>query len=185
MHTIKDPGFSTFGLFVVTLFLFFATRSLARSARETGVHQLRAYVAVESGSVQFFSRASTMTLAFAITVKNFGCTPAFNFKTCINVGVHDSFENAFENAPSPDPMRAHSILAPSQEAHLYCNIIINEEQFMAVNQGKCKVFAFGRVEFIDVFRKKRFFIFRSQNRDIFIPNHCSDIQPCSSGYEAN
>jgi len=83
----------------VTFFLWLATRKLVRGAEQTAKRQLRAYVFIHDGVITLINNDTTIMAH--ITLKNFGATPGYDFKSWTNIRIGNPDEPIFGQRKSP------------------------------------------------------------------------------------
>jgi hypothetical protein len=149
---------ATLGLSIATLLLWYATRRLVRDAKENAERQLRAYVGVESSSINYASGSHPVA---GVTFKNYGNTPAYEFTINSGIGMAPCFEG-LPPPPPEDPGEPRGVLSPGATAVLLKTgpVLLGSEHLAALKGGSSTIFVYGEVRYMDAFKKRRFLKYR-------------------------
>jgi hypothetical protein len=143
-------------LAIATFGLWSATWRLVRGADRTAERQLRAYV----GAFDFsFSYSGAGSFSVTVKVKNFGDTPAANFRT--------SFRLNYVPAPvstvplhEPDWVSAGVSLLPGEESITICELNVGPGSLPSVVSGQFAICLSGYIDYRDAFGHDRRTIIR-------------------------
>jgi hypothetical protein len=143
----------TLALGAATILLWRATRQLVIEARENAERQLRAYLGVESSSINYPQGSQPVA---ALTFKNYGNTPAYEFTINSGIGMAPSFDAL----PPPLPERLgepRGVLSPGATAVLVRTgpVPLGREQLAMLADGRSTIFVYGEVRYTDAFKKRR------------------------------
>lgn len=177
---------------VVALLQFFALIAtwwlMARTARR----QLRAYVYLDSGSV-FFTQAWDCINASAM-FRNAGQTPGHHVRTWANIRVGDISDQPFLEAPPVTVADPRSIIGPQSLTHILRAMLVTPDQIEDIRAGRKAIFFWGCVDYVDVFKARRYFIFNCRmtgqdaillDRGINKTYRGWELMPHPAGYKAN
>jgi hypothetical protein len=156
----------TFLLFIATVFLWWSTRQLVRSAENTSKIQLRAYVNPGPGGRLNYNPMTTDVFGVTIDLHNTGQTPAY--KTCyvgrVEVLPYPRCEKSVFDEFTMDITEGRkkgSFTIPSQ-GHAGANIGNNTTMKFTIEQlneilmsPTRRIFAFGIIEYFDIFNIRR------------------------------
>lgn len=151
---------STVIMALFTCALAISTQRLWKSGERHSERELRAYVSVtEINTTGFRPLSSPET---AITIKNSGKTPAYDFKIERTFDLHKIPRNEFHPYPSESPDRSSGSIGPGVEisAGGCSRRPFTAEEYKAVICGEIALFFFGRIDYTDAFKKNRFTNFR-------------------------
>jgi hypothetical protein len=169
-------------LFVATFLLWFGGERHAE-------RQLRAYVTIVGGGMTLVNLVEGgMGLLINLELKNSGQTPGYNFTTWIKEPkLLDKDDLPFGPATPFSERTGTSIIGPGASVHINWTMPIDAAGVAAIGNGSKKVFVWGGADFIDAFKKPRFFIFRSVNAQGILnaPGARIGVNPHKAGYEAN
>jgi hypothetical protein len=140
---------------ISTLFLYTSTRDLVNGAAETAERQLRAYVFVKEAFVRNLEGPDPPTIH--VYLKNFGQTPAYKLT---NAGAvkFTTFPNLdFSRDPKGDQRLTVMTIPPSGESATAVDLpfVVTPEIKERLKTGKDAIYAFGRIEYDDTFKKHR------------------------------
>jgi hypothetical protein len=135
-------SFATFGL-------WYATWRLVKGADKTAERQLRAYV----GAFEMSLSASASTFSSVIKTKNFGSTPASNFRTSIRLGWQPA---PVASIPISEPnwLSAGVTLMPGEETTTICELFVGpalSQIYSDVVAGKLAIYLSGYIDYRDAF----------------------------------
>jgi hypothetical protein len=150
-------------LVLFTFMLWLATRSLVKGAEESSREELRAYVSANIAGMRDVAPDKNIIISFHVF--NIGKTPAFS--------VRQSGEIVFADHPLPENFRFQNIPVPKSKATVFPNIpflgnIIAANKFTQAQiieglQGPAiggkRFYIFGRIDYIDIFKTKRWTTF--------------------------
>lgn len=132
-----------------------AARAAVELSDKTAEHQLRAYVFVREAFIRNLDGPDAPVVH--IYVKNYGQTPAYKY---VNAGAvrFTLFPNEnFSRDPNGDQRLAITTLPPGGESTIVCNLpfIITPELKVDLKAGKLAIYAFGKLKYVDAFKKDR------------------------------
>jgi hypothetical protein len=150
--------FSTAVMAIFTVVLSIATVSMGLSGRKHARQELRAYVLLRD--VQLVN--SDSVIEATAYVKNWGKTPAYNFRIVCSLALGTPDTTEFKPNPTPSEYRSVSTLSPGHEEECFRKFPrpLTEEEFVRIAQEKLRIFVFGRLDYTDAFEKARFANFR-------------------------
>jgi hypothetical protein len=168
-------------LLLATLGLWLAARTLAWQAGRAAHRHLRGYVAHSEGG--FTSDGSSVT--GRMEFKNFGQTPLYGLRSTMMIDVADS------GAP-PFGRLARSkgdgqIIAPGAAIVVEANKDLWPEELEALRDGQKAIYLWGRIDYLDAFKKRRWFTFHRQSgkRHFVDGEERWPIVPAPGGDKAN
>lgn len=169
----KHEGFAvgifTAALFIATVRLWRSTQALAQSAERTAAQQLRAYVSVRIDQFDPVGLKGPRYLAFHITIKNHGQTPALNFavlsmnREILKFPLSNEGELADLDYPDPDNHPPQRIaLQPGQDSGFWSSMHLPPLDSNLMAEANRPVppepenhppllYCFGTIEYWDVF----------------------------------
>jgi hypothetical protein len=139
----------TAGLLIATWYLFLATRRLVRGAEDTARRQLRAYVFIDGGSIDYIiANDLAVMLTGHVWLKNFGGTPAYDCRIWTRIDVFND-PRATLSASSGN---TKTIVGPSA----ICTSTVSkgpitQNDLRAINSNEKFVFFWGEIEYRDAF----------------------------------
>jgi hypothetical protein len=154
-----------------TVFLWRATRDLVNEARETSRRQLRAYVFTDGGAIDLtngpfryspelpdipdgvFVRVHTV-------FKNFGQTPAYEFTVWRLIDILDAENPRFGKIGMGI---TKDVIGPGGVSEITAQRPITSAELAAVKDGTKFIYSWGRIEYVDAFKKRQHFEFYSRN----------------------
>jgi hypothetical protein len=161
----------TFLLFLATLALWLATRKLVRGAEDTAERQLRAYVTVIGGSLCIQNK----TIHGVLELKNSGQTPAYELTIWSQMKIQPSDETFVEEPPRHDDSTlAKIVVGPGSTTNPRDRLEIpadNDISLPAIRNGKAWVYIWGRIDYRDAFKCKRFAEFRLRSHYLESDKH--------------
>ena len=141
-----------------TAALWVATYSLVRGAKDTAEKELRAYVFVQTGSIQNLSNGQHPTSR--LIIHNFGKTPAHKLTVICGIG----FGKSFEELPTAVPplTKPMGTLAPGGTVEHYNSapIAFTADHMSALENGTYTLYVHGEIRYIDFLEKNRVTKFR-------------------------
>jgi hypothetical protein len=146
VHSYREEIIAVFTviLALATLLLWRATRNLVRGAEGTAQRQLRAYVSLESGSVQHTSIDGQLGFIVSVALKNYGVTPGYHFRTWMSPpAILDAALVPFVGPTTSLEDRAASILGPGSQAHLDWRAVFPPDALHDIRDGKKAIFCWG------------------------------------------
>jgi hypothetical protein len=151
----------TFFVFIATVALWLATRSLVRGAENTAERQLRAFVAIHGGEVTHAIVDDAPGFRVHIEMKNSGVTPAYDFTTWIKRPEILEPDALPFGPPTPTSERTGgSIVAPGSGVHQNWYSPLLPEQAAEIRSGVKAIFIWGGANYRDAFGKQRHFVYR-------------------------
>jgi hypothetical protein len=181
---------------MATWFLWRATRDLVRGAEETAERQLRAHVFIDGGSIQIITRdrrrvhpelpnpQMPLYIQVHTVIKNYGQTPAYKFKVWRKLGIRDPNNLEFGEIGEGT---AEDILGPNTTSTITAAIPIDDKVLTSIRDGTKSIFSWGRISYIDAFKKQRHFTFYQTNgRELGAGAGGGwPLEPASKPYEEN
>lgn len=137
-------SFATFGL-------WYATWRLVKGADQTAQRQLRAYV----GAFEISLTSQMGTFTSVVKTKNFGATPASNFRTSLRLHLIPA---PVISTPLHDPdwLSAGVSLMPGEETITVCELFMPAPQILPDLQlGRLAICLSGYIDYEDSFGRKR------------------------------
>jgi hypothetical protein len=135
------------------------TRKQWITADDTEKRSLRAYVSVANGHVELEEKGRKIT-AF-VEIKNFGQTPAHEFKAWIKPPkILDSAALPFDAAIPIKERETSGILGPQTSYNAIYTMDITDTELAELMAGNKKVFFWGGADYKDAFQNDRFLYFR-------------------------
>jgi hypothetical protein len=171
-------------LFLATAALWWSTRRLVRGAQRSAERQLRAYVALEGGQVRVINNGTAIEVG--VTFKNSGQTPGYQFNIWTCFEIHPPDAVPFTPAPPVDQRGGGtSIIGAGQTAGVTIRANLAAQHTLAsLRSGQHFVYLWGQVDYVDIFRRRRHFIFRSTTGSQ-VSADAWNIGPHKMGYEGN
>jgi hypothetical protein len=158
--TLNDYGVAITG--IATVFLTFITWRLvivARDQSKTTRAQLRAYIFIHQGGIKLINNDTAIVAD--ITLKNFGATPGYDFKSWTNIRIGNPDEPIFGQRKTPSQT---SIIGPFADLSASSQLIpITPDERSAINNGIKKIFVWGEAAYMDAFGTNRTFVFKDTN----------------------
>jgi hypothetical protein len=159
-------AFLTLVLAVGTLFLWLATRRLVRGSEKTAKAQLRAYIFIHQGEIKLINNDTAIIAD--LTLKNFGATPGYDFKSWTNIRIGATDEPIFGQRKSPAQT---SIIGPLSDISAPSQFIpITPDERSAINNGVKKIFVWGEAAYTDAFGTSWTFLFKATNGGLEVTN---------------
>jgi hypothetical protein len=174
--------FVTLLLFLATAALWGATRRLVQGAEKTAERQLRAYMCLYGGSIRLIQVGGQDFIEGYVTLKNFGQTPAYDHSCWVRIDVRPASHPPFDVLATG---LTKAIVAPDGEANLPVHWGPVSAQDLADIRSEAKrIFVWGGADYIDAFRRVRFFKFYYWNAKE-IPGKGWGLLPSDKQDEAN
>jgi hypothetical protein len=187
LHDRKDETLVAFTVILAfsTIFLWVATRDLVSSAEKTARRQLRAYISVLNGDVRLVNgEGGIIGVRAQIKIKNFGQTPAYRSVAWAAVRVLDAETTDFSMKKGDIPV-SWSVMGPGAETIVARLAAVDPNDLAVIYDGTKRIFVWGRVEYIDAFDRKRWFVFHHRSsRAPEAPGHWG-IEPYRDGEQGN
>lgn len=176
---------ATVGLWLATRSLWVATEQLVKGAEDTTRRQLRAYVSVHAGIVQYQKVGDGHCIVINVTLKNQGVTPAYRFKTGLQGDIYKISDIPFANELRSDSDQS-SILGPGSEFQIRTNPLwLDHSQMNGLTHKELSYFIWGSARYVDAFDVERYFIFRNSISGPPTPEGFWLLSPHPAGYDAN
>jgi hypothetical protein len=155
--------------------------------KESAEQQLGAYVGVSER--QIISHDGGNTFVAEISIKNSGQTPAYQVKHCIDADVRDRLSRVAQTFPLSARLPQEWVMAPGATWKLVKDIAIGGPSGAGFIAKQRDIFAWGRVDYVDVFDKPQhlLFRFRSSERLMRVYNGTVmttvgwELDPCEDG----
>jgi hypothetical protein len=187
VHDRKDEILVAFTVILAfsTIFLWVATRDLVSSAEKNTRSQLRAYISVVNGDIGIVNgEGGTIGVRAQIKIKNFGQTPAHKSVAWAVVRVLDA-ENTDFSMKKGDRPPSWTVMGPGAETIVARLVAIGQNDLAAIHDGTKRIFVWGRVEYIDAFDRKRWFVFHHRNSTAPETPARWGIEPYGEGEQGN
>ncbi len=144
--------------FIATGTAAYYTRQQWLTSQDTEIRQLRAYVFATDGIIYNFE--TDKPVVGAITFKNSGQTPAYNFeiRTAIAAGPY----LLREDLPWPNIIAARTVLGPGVQQSVSAALVraLTAEEATLIKQGTAAIYVYGEIDFTDAFEVHRCAKFR-------------------------
>lgn len=194
-YHVEVAGAAAIGL---SLFLSGAAAVLAllayRSTKRTEEAQTRAYIFPEyinisDGVLQQGSKGIFTSPGIAVALKNSGNSPAHDIKNCCRVELRenaDDLGNAImdglpkSNLPPDGTMTFVRYL--SDEENAYCLTPVGAN---LIRENRAFMFAYGRIEYRDIYQAQRFTNFRLEYSGVWPPPPDARMRFSAAGNESN
>jgi hypothetical protein len=156
--TLDDPvALFTLLLVIATIFLWIAALCSLRYSRESAERQLRAYICLYGGSIRLLQVGQQAFFEGYVTLKNFGQTPAYDHSCWIRIDVKDASQPPFDIVAKG---LTKAIIAPDGEANLPVHWgPVSAQDLTDIRIEAKRIFIWGESNYIDAFRKSRYFKF--------------------------
>lgn len=147
-------------LFAATWLLYRATKDLVAGAADTAERQLRAYVSIVRSEIACVNPGGTPVAK--LWVKNSGQTPAYSLNGMGGIAMGVTFDSL--PAPTGGAEKTVGSLAPgaTDEQFHTCPRPLTETEVLALIAGRLTIWVYGKLEYIDAFKKKRITEYRLQ-----------------------
>ena len=153
----KIAAIASLAAFFQLLALLAAVRLMFRASRR----QLRAYVSMSGGSVRAVDDPNgEQLLEGYVKLKNFGSTPAYDYRSYAMIKVLNVNAPPFEEA---SVAAGRGLLGPGAETELSVFWRVSEGDMAAIRAGTKRIFVWGEAYYVDAFRKNRHFKFYNVN----------------------
>jgi hypothetical protein len=130
---------------------------VSRSSRR----QLRAYVSMEAGTARLVNDPNgEPVLEGYIKLKNFGRTPAFEYRSFVMIKVLNVNAPPFEETSVAS---GRGLLGPGAGTDLQVYWRVSEGDLAAIRAGTKRIFVWGEAYYVDAFAKNRYFKFYNVN----------------------
>jgi hypothetical protein len=147
-------------LFAATMGLWFATWQLVKGADRTAERQLRAYISVEPGDVFWQNGKRKVRFEFRPVLINNGTTPAKEVTVVSNIwitapNIATNFNYNLVRVSNP---LASVVSIGSQKSKFHSAVFFRKvtlAEAKALLKGAATFHIFGKVEYMDIFDKKR------------------------------
>src|SRR6185369_15575329 len=168
-------------LVLATCGLWYATARLVKGAEKTAERQLRAYVHV--------TRVSHNTAGgdrYFVQYENRGQTPAHDIRVTCCVALKP-FPTESEFFDQPLVASLHGTLGPSAEMHFVKEMgrMLRPDVMIAIRDGQSAVWIFGKIDYVDAFKKSRTTSFRNIISKNALPGDDGRIGMAPEGNEAD
>jgi hypothetical protein len=162
---ITDVYLALFNLLLVgvTVGLIGVGALTIRKMRDTEQRQLRAYVFIDGGSFKVAGRRpGNPRLQGHIDLKNFGQTPAYDFRIWTGVGVFDT-----ENVPLPESVgQTSGTIGPGAHSNSTAAVDISGTDMTELRLRNRVAIMWGAITYVDAFNVQRFYKFHVRNGQI-------------------
>jgi hypothetical protein len=123
--------------------------------------QSRAYISMEAGSARLVNDPNgEPILEGYVKLKNFGRTPAFQYRSYALIKVANVNAPPFEET---SVVAGRGILGPGAETDLQVYWRVSDGDLAAIRAGTKRIFVWGEARYVDAFRKSRYFRFYDVN----------------------
>lgn len=139
VHDRKDETLVAFTIILAfsTIFLWVATRDLVSSAEKTARSQLRAYISVVNGDIQFVN--GTNGIQAQIKIKNFGQTPAHRTVAWASVRVLEAEITGFSMKKGDKPA-TRAVMGRGAETIVARLVAVSPDDLVAIQAGTKRIF---------------------------------------------
>jgi hypothetical protein len=149
----------------------------------TSRRQLRAYVSMNGGSVRLVDDPNgEQLLEGYVKLKNFGNTPAYEFRSYAMIKVLNVNAPPFEETSQA---AGRGLLGPGAETDLSVFWRVSEGDMAAIRAGTKRIFVWGEAYYVDAFRKNRYFKFYNVNAVGELAGLGWTLTPADKATEAN
>ena len=149
-------------------------------ASDTAKRQLRAYVFFKG--VRRTRRQNTDPWVIEATIQNFGQTPAYQAKMCVETLIVDASTEATLTLPEPTKKSATFDLAPGHAFTMRQEIPgLTGHMWSDFKAGKVVIFFWGRIDFVDAYNERRWIRFRKIQRGSYV----LDFLYCDEGNDTS
>ncbi len=123
--------------------------------------QLRAYVSIDTGSARLVNDPNgEPILEGYVKLRNFGRTPAFQYRTYSMIKVANVNAIPFDETSVPI---GGGILGPGAETDLQAYWRVSDGDLAAIRAGTKRIFVWGEAHYVDAYGKNRYFKFFNVN----------------------
>lgn len=173
-------------LVLATFALYWATRNLVLGAEKTAERQLRAYVFMEGSStklVQINVNGVLQTFIEGfVTLKNFGLSPASNYRNWIMIDVLPATTTPFDRTSTG---LGRGIIGPSGGMNIPVFYgPVSAADIVAIRAATRRIYVWGEVLYTDAFGEDRYFRFYLRNA-MEIPGKGWPLENADRPHEAN
>jgi hypothetical protein len=175
-------------LFAATMRLWWATWRLVRSAETTAERQLRAYVFADTvsiwdGTTLDKPRPDRENFpGIVLTWKNTGQTPAGNVISWAQIAVIDpANENTLVVPPLQKLFANHLGAGVTNNKSLWFDRALTPSEIADIRVGAKGIYVYGRIEYVDIFKRSRFSNFRTVYTGVYPPFAGAIFNVCQSG----
>lgn len=161
LNKLLEPiTLGTLGLLWYTARLWGSTKRLAEGAEATAERQLRAYVQVSGAKAKVPIRDGVLEVA--LTLKNFGQTPAHHVTSWIGIAAFNAGQQPHFPSPGDDFGLARGPIGPGAPRDFTIPLAesMTAPRWQALENGDAAVYVWGEIRYADIFGKKRFTRFR-------------------------
>jgi hypothetical protein len=161
---------------------------------DTAKRQLRAYILGNGGSIQITGTSghsfprhdprppADIEITATFVIKNFGMTPAYEFTVWRAVNLWSA------KAPQYGEIGetiGKDIVGPGTEVSIVARLILTPDDYVAVKSGAKEIYSWGRADYIDAFKEKRYFRFYQVNGREHPTEQGWFLEPADKPQEAN
>jgi hypothetical protein len=146
---------------LVGLFQLLALLATVRVVFRNSRRQSRAYVSKEAGSARLVNDPNgEPILEGYVKLKNFGRTPAFQYRSYALIKVANVNAAPFEET---SVVAGKGILGPGAVTDLQVYWRVSDGDLAAIRAGTKRIFVWGEARYVDAFGKNRYFRFYDVN----------------------
>jgi len=152
---LEAPNLIAIFLFLATLALYLATRSLVGETKNASEQQLRAYIQASPGEI--YNLKSGAKLEAYIRISNSGQTPGNDVRRWAGIKISKPLTiDAIAELGRGDREEGELVSMPRQE-----HVIIRPlgtpttDEADAIIHGDQRIYVFGRIEYVDIFGQPR------------------------------
>jgi len=190
VHAYREEIIAVFTvvLALATFSLWRATHNLVRGSERTAQTQLRAYISLESGSIQHANIDGQLGFIVSVVLRNYGVTPGYHFRTWMSPpAILDAEVVPFAAPAVSIADGASSILGPGSQAHLNWRAVFPPDALPEIRDGKKAIFCWGGANYTDAFGHQRHFTFRcaTSGGEDTADQGGWGLKPHKIGYDAN
>jgi len=161
---------------------------IVRGSERTAQTQLRAYISLESGSIQHANIDGQLGFIVSVVLRNYGVTPGYHFRTWMSPpAILDAEVVPFAAPAVSIADGASSILGPGSQAHLNWRAVFPPDALPEIRDGKKAIFCWGGANYTDAFGHQRHFTFRcaTSGGEDTADQGGWGLKPHKIGYDAN
>ena len=143
---------ATTALVVATAFLWAATRRLVLDTKEHSERQLRAYISVDTEHMTD-PGGETVPNRHGFVIKNHGQTPAQALEHWTQIGVSEFPRKRDFESPKDNRLVIKTVVHSGNDRFIIVDLSLLREELAAIEAGTHALYAWGCVNYADVFGK--------------------------------
>lgn len=188
IHEYREEiiALGTLAIALFTIVLALATRELVEDAAQNAEKQLRAYVAIQGGSVVQANVDGGPGYRVLVEFKNSGQTPGYKFTTWMRPAEIRPIDTVPFGLPLPKEERnGSSIIGPGAGANQIRFGVWSPAEIDEIRKGTKAIFIWGGADYTDIFGHDRHFIYRIAISGLEDSGGGWALKPHKLGYDAN